>query len=121
MILGIRLILLITSMHTERQLIIAALLHYLSPFPVIQNAGENVIIGGLDIPNTIDTDVCSKIASLQGDLHVYTDQNPCQNRTEENGNFSYIDYYNTLTDFIRGLKLHVYFPRNNMRLNKEFF
>ena len=110
-----------TSIHTERQLVIAALSHHLTPFPVVQNVGVNVIVGGLNIPNVVNPNTFAGIALLQGDLHVYTDQNPCQNRTNENGLFSCIDYYNALANFILGINLHIYFHRNNMRLNKGFF
>lgn len=110
-----------TSIHTERQLVITALSHHVTPFPVERNTGANVIIGGLNIPNVVNPGTFARIALLRGDLHVYTDQNPCQNRTDENGRFSCIGYYNALANFIPGLNLHIYFPGNNMRLNREFF
>lgn len=110
-----------TNMHTERQLVIAALSHYLNHFPVETNGGSNIIIGGLNIPNIINAGVFDGIAALQGDLHIYTVQNPCQNSVSDNGNFSCISYYNALANFIPGLNLHIYFDRNNMRLNRDFF
>lgn len=110
-----------TNMHTERQLVIAALSHHLNPFPVVANGGANIIMGGLNIPNIIDVEVFNGIAALQGDLHIYTVQNPCQNSVTDNGNFSCISYYNALATFIPMLNLHIYFSRNNMRLNKDFF
>lgn len=110
-----------TSMHTERQLIIAALVNHLAPCPVVQNAGANIINGGLNILNAVDVRMLAEVGLLQGDLHVYTDKNPCQNCTNDNGFFSCIDYYNSLANFIRGLNLHIYFPRSEMRLNREFF
>lgn len=110
-----------TNMHTERQLVIAALSNHLNPFPVVANGGANIIIGGLNIPNIINVGVFNIIPALQGDLHIYTVQNPCQNSVADNGNFSCISYYNALANFIPGLNLHIYFARNNMRLNRNFF
>ena len=112
-----------TSIHTERQLIIAALLNPLTELPVVQVGDQqaNVIVGGLNIPNVVNVAILAGSQQLQGNLHVYTAQNPCQNRTEENGNFSCIDYYNALANFIQGLNLHIYFPGHEMRLNKAFF
>lgn len=110
-----------TNIHTERQLVIAALQHYLNPIQTIANIGADIIVGGLDIPNVINTNVLERISALQGDLHIYTIQNPCQNSVADNGNFSCISYYNALANFIPGINLHIYFPRDNMRLNKDFF
>ena len=111
-----------TSIHTERQLIIAALINSLTQFAVVQEGEQaNVIVGGLNIPNAVNGNILERMSQLQGTLHVYTAQNPCQNRTQENGNFSCIDYYNALANFILSLNLHIYFPRNEMRLNKAFF
>ena len=110
-----------TNMHTERQLVIAALSNYLNPFPIVGNERVDVIIGGLDIPNIINVDVFDRITILQGDLHIYTVQNPCQNSVVDNGNFSCISYYNALANFIPDINIHIYFNRNNMRLNKDFF
>lgn len=110
-----------TNIHTERQLVIAALQHYLNPIQTIANIGADIIVGGLDIPNVINANVLVRISALQGDLHIYTVQNPCQNSVVDNGNFSCISYYNALANFIPNINLHIYFSRNNMRLNKDFF
>lgn len=101
------------SMHTERQLVIAALEQ------AVYFVRENVDI--LEILNEISKNAFQDISTLKGDLHIYTIQNPCQNFVPDNGYFSCISYYNSLANFVPTLNLHIYFPRKNMRLNRDFF
>lgn len=103
-------------MHTERQLVIAALQHKIGLLTTTTLNSE-----AMDIQSTICMDKLNMIFGLQGDLHIYTLQNPCQNSVKDNGNFSCIMYYNALAGFVRNLNLHIYLPKNKMRLNRDFF
>lgn len=106
-----------TNMHTERQLTIAVLEQQIAPIPIAIAAGA-VIQGAMNVPAIAPAPV--GIQALIGSLHVYVPQNPCQNATAENGNFSCINYYNNLANFVPNVHFDIYFIGVNMRLNRDF-
>jgi hypothetical protein len=107
-----------TNMHTERQLIIAILEQQIASLPIAVAAGEAVVQGAMIIPNIAPP--LMGVPALQGDIHIYTARDLCQNAVADNGNFSCVDYYDALAAFVSQVNFHIYFPRNIARLNRDF-
>ena len=109
-----------TNMHTERQLVIAALEEAALVDRNIQIAAEGAVIPGAIVVPIINKCTLNSIQGMHGSLHVYTKDNPCQNNVPDNGRFSCIAYYCELARFTPNVNLNIYFPGSDMRLNTEF-
>lgn len=120
-----------SNMHTERQLAIVALEEAIGGviLPLAGGGGValNVALGPL-VNNAIVPHVGGAIPApgpagvyaLVGALHIYTDENPCQQPGVDNGQFSCIQYYNSLAALFPTVDFHIYFRAANMRLNHWF-
>ncbi|MDR2267933.1 MAG: hypothetical protein LBD81_00590 [Holosporaceae bacterium] len=80
--------------HTERQLVV----HLLTSLP-----------GGHINP-----------AGGGGDLHIYTGQQPCPNRTDDNQLFPCLEYYVNMANAYQNVNFHIYFPNGVASLNANF-
>lgn len=120
-----------SNMHTERQLAIVALEEsLLEALPVARSSKTQLadelgpLKDGAKIPLTsadvLEHNKRGGTYSLTGSIHIYTGDNPCQNRSNDNCNFSCIEYYNALAILFPHVHFHIYFSANKMRLNQTF-
>ena len=119
-----------SNMHTERQLAIVALEEALvNNLPVVEATGAEIASGLGPLVNNAKIPLTNEnipqpneegTYSLEGALHIYTGDNPCQNHCYDNGNFSCIEYYNALATLFPKVDFHIYFRASEMRLNLKF-
>ena len=107
------------DMHTERQLIISALLvasGVITP-PHPPKPNEN-----LTMPTKIDDVDLNRIKKQKGSLWIYTFAPPCRMaKPKDNKNYPCTSYYKALTKCCQDVSIYVYFCANQARLDGEVF
>lgn len=116
------------SMHTERQLIIAALEHQIQEAEIENGENANdiltdnkIIKGGMKINKSINKSKLNEIKNLKGNLYIFTYAPPCVYPSSGNGQFSCVNYYDALATCAPEIKLDIYFLVNrDTRLDAKF-